>query len=836
MKQDSEKSFIPHIIAVIAFLVISFVYFSPVFDGKELMGHDVESWLGMSQEVRNYNETHDEPTLWTNSMFGGMPSYQISGGAGSIDSPVSWISKALSVFPEMVRILFLYLIGFYILLSVFRINPWLSIALSIGFAFGSYNLIILAAGHITKAVVIAYMAPLTGSILLAFRRNRWLGAILTAIFLGLAIAANHPQILYYTFIMMLFFGISELIFGIMQKQVKKLLVTLGILLVAAGVALGMNATTLLANKEYVDYTMRGKSNGLSETVDENSHQEGLSKDYITQWSYGIDETLTLLIPNYKGGGSAEKLSSTSNTANRLREQGAQNVESIMAQTPMPTYWGTQPFTSGPVYVGAIICFLFFAGLLLVDKKDKYWLLGATMLALLLAWGRNFMPFTEFFIDNVPMYNMFRTVSMTLVVVSFTMSLMAALAIKAIFDPTIDKKKKLKALYIGGGITGGITLIFTLFPSIAGDFKASSDAMLSNYGYPDYLVNTLQLDRRDMLRSDALRSLVFIVLSFGVLWFFVAKKWNAVYVFIALVVLFLCDMLPVAKRYLNDEHFKEKRPLTSYFSPSPADRFLLDNDKSYYRVLDLTVDVFNSSRPAYFHKLIGGYHAVKLRRYQELINVHIAREIQGVGTAFNAAQQANSLEPLFHTFAQSGVLNMLNMKYIIYNHEAQAIANPYANGNAWFVDSCKIAQTSDEEMLVLGSLNTKTTLVADKEFAALIPKQSARDTAACISLTSYAPNHLQYESSSKTDQIAVFSEVYYDAGWNAYIDGVQVPYFRADWLLRALPIKAGEHKIEFRFEPQVVKTGNTIVLFSSILLLLGIVVLIFVEYRKRKKTE
>jgi len=829
MKQSIGKNYWPHVVAIISFLVISFYYFSPLLDGKELVGHDTESFFGMYQEAKIYNETHDEPTLWTNSMFGGMPTYQI--GMPRPTSALTILTTPMSIFPRTIYTLLAYLIGFYILLICLGVNPWLSIACSFAFAFGSYNFIILAVGHNTKALAIAYMAPLIASVIVSFRKNKWIGSALCAVFLALAISANHLQILYYTFIALVIYGISEVIYGIIEKRLKDILITLGLLIVAAAIAVGLNATLLLTTKEYSEYTMRGKSNGLSTALDKDSHQDGLNKDYITQWSYDIDETMTLLIPNYKGGASQEKLSATSNTAAKLREMNVQDVDNIMQTTPMPTYWGTQPYTSGPVYVGAIVCFLFVLGLFLVNGRNKWWLLAVTIIAIMLSWGKNFMPLSGFFIKYIPMYNMFRAVSMTLVLAAFSMTVMAALALKQVFNSEINKEKKTKALYISAGIVGGISLIFALIPSLAGNFKNAGDAMLTSYGFPEFITKTLPMDRADLLRSDAFRSFIFIALTFGVLWYWVNKTIKPQIIYAALAVLFLADMVPVAKRYLNKDNFQEKH-VGEYFTPSNADKSIL-RDHSDYRVLDITVDVFNSSKPAYFHKCIGGYHAAKLRRYQELINTHLTREISNIGASFQSAQKAQSLEPVTQTLMQSQVLNMLNMKYLIFNPQAEPLVNPFANGNAWFVNTCHITQTPDEEMLKLGSINTKKELVADKEYTSLIPKQIQPDTTAKIALTSYAPNDLKYKSESKTDQVAVFSEIYYDKGWNAYVDGKLTPYFRANYLLRALPIKAGAHEIEFRFEPKSYSNGNTIADVSSILLALTLGGVIFFEYKKRK---
>ncbi len=825
-----KKSFFPHIVAVVSFLVIAFIYCSPAIEGKRLMGHDTEGWIGMSKEIKDYNDNNPDAALWTNSMFGGMPAYQISVKFPSnILTPVNVV---FNIFPQAIYMLFLYMIGFYILLQAFRLNPWLSIAFAVAFAFGSYNLIILVVGHNTKAVVIGYMAPLFGSIVYSFRQNKWAGAVLTALFLALAIQGNHLQILYYTLIVLLIFGIAEFIYAIIEKRVVGFLSTFGLLLVAAAIGIGINANRLLTTSEYAKHTMRGKTNNL--TIDATSTQENLSKEYITNWSYGIDETLTLLIPNFKGGSDAEVLSSSSQTAKELREMGAQDVERFLKSSPFPTYFGTQPGTSGPVYAGAIICFLFVLGLILVEGKNKWWILAAFILSILLSWGKNFMPFTDFFIDHVPFYGKFRAVSMTLVITTFCMVLMAALALTEFFKNGINSKKNLKALYISAGIVGGICLLFSLIPSLA-DLKGHFVGQNDKYLTEDYsfMQKTLPLDRMAMVRADAFRSFIFVALSFILLWLYNNKKYMSQNIVISiLAALLFIDMLPVAKRYLNDDKFQPKR-IGSYFTPTEADKMIL-NDHNYFRVLDLTQNIFNSARPSYFHKSIGGYHAAKLRRYQELINIYLSNEIYNIGSSFNAAQKSQSLEPIYNTLAQSQILNMLNMKYLIYNGEAQPIVNPFANGNAWFVNKIHIIQNADEEMLKLGTINTKKELVADKKFTRETANkdQLSPDSTAIITLISYSPNVLKYQSKSDTPQYAVFSEIYYEDGWNAYIDGKQAPYFRANYLLRAIYIPAGEHQIEFRFEPESVKTGNLIATISSILLALGIVGIIFFYFRKK----
>jgi len=814
----------PHIAAFLLFICISFMYFTPIIEGKQLIGHDTESWLYMAKETMDYNSTHNDVTLWTNSMFGGMPTYQIS-----MTQPfnlIKYVEDVIHIFPGQIGNLMLYLIGFYILLLAFRVNPWLAMVGAIAFSFASYNFIIMVAGHNSKAITIAYMAPLIGSVFLAFRDQRLLGSLLTAFFLSLAVRANHVQILYYTVIILIFLALVELIFSIKEKEITSFLKTSGLLLAAAAIAVGMNATSLLTTNEYGKATMRGDSNGL--TVDSQNSQHGLNRDYITQWSYGIGETMTLLIPDFKGGASASNLSSDSETGKKLAALGAPDVDKILKENQFPLYWGTQPGTSGPVYIGAIICFLFVLGLFLVDKRTKWWLLPMIILTVMLSWGRNFMWLTDVFINYVPLYNKFRTVSMMLVATGFGMTLMAILALKEVFAEKTDKQKLIKPVMISAAIVGGIALIFALIPSLAGNFTAAADAQFQ--GNNAFLKETLPLDRADMLRSDALRSLAFVIASAGLLWLYAKNflKLKLAYVLFGILILF--DLVPVAKRYLNNDNFKRPRRVETLIEPTAADNIILQ-DKSQFRVLDATVNIFNDASPSYFHKNIGGYHAAKLRRYQELINMHIDKEI---GQLFGAFGRAKSPNVITNTMDSLGVLNMLNMKYLIYNKQAAPLVNPYANGNAWFVNNIRIADNANEEMNMLGKINTKTEMVVDKSFVAQLPTKLTSDTSAHIALTSYKPNHLVYNFNSKTDQVAVFSEIYYENGWNAYINGKLVPYVRADYLLRAMRLKAGTYDIEFKFEPKSYSIGNTIALTSSILLILSILGFVFWQLKSQKK--
>ncbi|MEI7503204.1 MAG: YfhO family protein [Paludibacter sp.] len=823
MNKNVLAKFVPHIAAILLFICISFLYFTPVLEGKQLIGHDTESWMCMAKETLDFNSTHAEPTLWTNSMFGGMPTFQIS--MIQPNNVIKYLEDIIHIFPDTIYNLILYLIGFYILLLSFKLNPWLAIVGAIAFSFASYNFIIIVAGHNSKAISIAYMAPLIGAVFMAYRSKPLVGSLLTAIVLSLAIRANHVQILYYTLIIILFLAVTEFIYSIKQKEILAFFKSSGLLVAGAAIAIGMNATSLLTTYEYGKYTMRGDTNGL--TVDTNSSQQGLNSDYITQWSYGVDETMTLLIPNFKGGASGGTLTADSETGKKLKSFNVPNVDSMLKEMQLPLYWGTQPGTSGPVYIGAIICFLFILGFFLVEKRTLWWLLPMIALTLMLSWGKNFMWLTDIFINYVPLYNKFRTVSMTLVATGFGITLIALLALKEVFEPTTDKKKLIKFVAISAGITGGIALIFAAIPSLSGDFISTGDSQFT--GDYAFLKETLPLDRAAMLRTDALRSLGFVLAAAGLIILYAKNllKKNVAFVFFAILI--LGDMVPVAKRYLNDDNFKRKRKFETLVLPTVADKFILQ-DKSQFRVLDATVNIFNDATPSYFHKNIGGYNAAKLRRYQELINMHLEKEM---GKLFATFGRATSPALIGNTLDSLGVLNMLNMKYLIYNKEAAPLVNPHANGNAWFVKNIRLAADANEEMLLLGKINTKTEMVVDKSFASQLPTSITSDSTAHIALTNYLPNKLLYNFSSKTDQVVVFSEIYYDKGWNAYINGQIVPYVRANYLLRAMPLKAGTYDIEFRFEPKSYSIGNTIALISSILLILCIIGFGFWQWKKTK---
>jgi hypothetical protein len=831
---DMDKNFfqrnLPHFTAIAIFLVLAFFYMKPVLEGKQLLGHDTESWMAASKETLDYNEKNDDVALWTNSMFGGMPTYQIS--LVQPNNLLQYVEKALATIPTPVFFVVLYLIGFYILLLNFKINPWLAIAGSIAFTFASYNFIIIAAGHNSKAITIAYMAPLIGSVFQTFRNNKLSGGILTAFFLSLAIRANHIQILYYTLYILLVFGIVELVYAIRDKKAVSLLQSVGGLVAALAIALGMNATSLLTTNEYSHYTMRGASNGLTATAEAGQH--GLSTDYITQWSYGIDETMTVLIPNFKGGASSLLLDDESETGKRMTESfGKANAQKVMNSTRFGLYWGTQPGTSGPVYFGAVVMLLFVLGFFVLDKRTLWWLVPVILLTLLLSWGRNFMALTEFFINYVPLYNKFRTVSMTLVATGFAVTLMAILTLKEILFSDGNKIRFKKPLIYSAAITGGIALVFALIPSLAGDFTAPQTdqyyiQQLSQAYQADmsFLAETLPADREAMLRADAFRSLLFVLGATALIWAFIHSKLKINLAIIAFGLLFLLDLMPVAKRYLNDDNFGRKRTTKNLIQPTEADKYILQ-DPSEFRVLNMSSNVFNDASTSYFHDHIGGYHAAKLRRYQELIERRITPELEKFYTI-------RTYEQLDSTLRTLGVLNMLNTKYIIMDPNSMPAQNPYANGNVWLPATIRKAANADEEMKLLGEINTLHEVVVDQQFDDLLPNTLQPDTASTIALTLRSPNRLTYSADIKTERVAVFSEIFYDKGWHVFVDGEEVPYFRANYLLRAVTLRPGKYTVEFRFEPSSYFTGNTIALISSIILLLLIAGFIVVRYTRLVK--
>lgn len=792
-----------YLIPVALFLIISFVFFSPILQGKRLQQSDVANYAGMSKEALDYQEKTGEIALWTNSMFGGMPTYLIINVAKNNLWKYLHQIFSLNAF-KPVGMLFLYLLGFYIALLILGFSPWLSFTGALAYAFSSYFIIILEPGHITKALAIGYLPVIVSSIYMAYHKNAQLGSVIFGIFLSLQIMVNHLQITYYTFIIVLFFIIFEIIRTIREKLYSSFVKTSIWLLLAAVLAIGSNATNLWLTYEYGKYSTRGQS---ELTSDKENKTTGLDKDYSTAWSYGIDETLTLLIPNAFGGASYTKLGENSNTFNYFaKNYGSMQAEQICKS--VPTYWGTQPFTSGPVYVGAVIIFLFIFALFYLKGWIKWWMLAITILSIVLSWGKNFMPLTNFFLDHVPGYNKFRTVSMILVIAEFAIPFLASFLLYDILTKEIATDRFKKALKWSLIILGGFLVIFWLLPNLFFDFTSTNDTQLAKYGYP---INDIVADRESMFRSDAFRSLIFILLTGALLYLYAIKKiLKHTWLIIAISLLILIDLWPVNKRFLHEDLYVSKQQNDKPFMPTEADLQILQDKDLYYRVLNLTVNTFNDASTSYFHKSIGGYHGAKMKRYQELIEHQIAKNN-------------------FH------VLNMLNTKYFIVpdeNNKPVAQYNPNALGNAWFVKAYKIVKNADEELASLSNFKPDSVAIVDQRFSNILNNFSPRfDSSATIKLVFYSPNKLSYEYQAKYKQLTVFSDIYYDKGWNLYVDGKIYPYFRANYVLRAAILPEGTHKIDFIFEPQSYAIGEKISLASSLLLL---IFAIFVFYTRIKK--
>jgi len=804
-----KNNLLPIISAIVVYFIISIVYFSPVMQGKVLAQHDKMVWVASSKEIKDFKEKTGEKTLWTNSMFSGMPTYLIN--ALREGNELMFLHKALTLNDSFrpVSFLFLYLFGFFLALLVFGVNPWLSLVGAFAFAFSSYFFIIIQAGHITKAIAIGYMAPILAGVYLAFNKKELWGTILMSIFLSLQILINHLQITYYTFLIILVYVIFYTIYAFREKQIRLFLKASAYLLVGGLLAIGSNFLNLSVVYDYGKDSTRGKS---ELTGDKENKTSGLDKDYITSWSYGQLETFTLLVPNIMGGASQSELGTKSEMYEALKQMGQPNAKQIVKQ--MPTYWGDQPFTSGPTYIGALVIFLFVLGLFLLKGTLKWWLLTATILSIMLAWGKNMMWFTDLFLDYFPGYNKFRAVSMTLVMAELTVPLLAILGLQKILNKEYDKEKIMKQLLYALGITGGtvILLILVLSSSSTAFIGVRDSAM---FGQNDLLLDAIKADRFSLFRSDALRSLFFILFGAGSIYLFLKGKIKT-YLLIGLIGLgIISDLWTVDKRYLNNDSFVRKNKTEQQFQPSVADQSILQDKDIDYRVLNMAVSTFNDASTSYFHKSIGGYHGAKMLRYQELIEHYLAIEVQQFGAALQSGATPESVNKALQRL---NVINMLNGKYIIYNPKAPAIQNPFANGNAWFVSNYKMVANADEEIQSLGTINPKTTAVIDQRFKSKIT-DFKYDPQANIKLLSYEPNNLVYQSNTKSPQMAVFSEIYYAKGWKAFIDDKEVPHFRVNYVLRAAMIPAGQHKIEFRFEPDIYSTGKTIGIISSILLLL-----------------
>ncbi|MEN8224435.1 MAG: YfhO family protein [Bacteroidota bacterium] len=833
MEKLNYKKYIPYLVALLAFVLISLIYFSPALEGKKLKQGDIDRYKGMSKEITDFRKSTDEQTLWTNSMFSGMPAYFISVQfEGNLFKKVN---KVLQLgLPHPANQVFVYFLGFFILLLVMRVKPWIAAMGAFAFAFSSYFFIIIEAGHNSKAAAVAYMAPVVAGVILAFRGKYIAGALLTAFFLALEIAANHLQITYYLFMIILVYGVFELVETIRNKNWNHFIKASGVLLIGSLLAVGTHATSMLISSDHTQYTTRGKSELTNNAENKTS---GLDRDYITQWSYGVSESMTLLIPDFMGGASYADAGEKSNMYDLLIKYRVPRKDARKIASQLPLYWGTQPFTSGPVYAGAIIVFLFILGLFVVRGKLKWWLLTVTILSIMLAWGKNFMWFTDLFLDFLPGYNKFRAVTMILVIAEFAIPLLGILALSKVFEKERDDQLLMKGLKYSVIILGGILLILLAIPGMLFNVNNPGDAgFLTQLGFPSDMHNeaiaALVNDRIRILRLDAFRSLAFIVLSAGLIWLYLKKKLKMMYALAGVALLVLVDMWVVNKRYLNDDNFVRSATVENPYTPSDADKQIMRDPETGFRVLNMTLNPFSDASTSYFHHSIGGYHGAKLKRYQELIEMQIDPEMNRLMNVLRTSADPGQLQGVLGGLP---VINMLNTKYLIImtSNGPAPITNPYAMGPAWFVHDYEIVENADAEIVSVGDIDPALSMVVDQRFSHEIDGSSfIPDSAASISLTDYKPNHLTYETHAATDQLAVFSEVYYPNGWNAYIDGEPASHFRANWILRAMIIPAGKHTIEFKFHPTIYSTGETISYASSILLLLLVLVYGIIEIRKK----
>lgn len=828
------KKFLPDVVVIAVFAIISFAYFFvPITQGKILYQHDASAGVGAAQEMTEYQNRTGETTRWTNSIFGGMPTYQMSPSYQSTDG-LSQVMNAYHLWlPDNVWFLFAYLLGFYILLRAFDFRQSLAALGSVMWAFSSYFLIIIAAGHLWKVMALAYLPPMIAGVVLAYRGRYLSGFIVTALFTAFEIKANHVQMTYYYLFIILFMVIAYLVKSIREKQLAIFLKATGVLAAAALIGIAINLSSLYHTWQYQKESMRGKSELVKKDA-ANQTSSGLDRDYITQWSYGIDETLTLLVPDAKGGASVP----LGKNATAMAKADPQ-IQSMIPQLydAFPQYFGTQPGTSGSVYVGAFVLFLFILGLFIVKGPMKWALLAATMLSVLLAWGHNFMGFTNFFLDYIPMYAKFRTVASILVIAEFTIPLLAALALKKIVDEPDVLSKQMKFAYISLALTAGVAALIALFPDMMGPFVSEQERQMvgSIQGMDGGTARTILANISDMraamVSSDAWRSVIIILIGFALLFAYKLKKLRADYMIAALLVLCLVDMWQVDKRYLNDEMFVPKSERDMPQQPTAAD-LEINKDKSLdYRVLNFASNTFNENETSYFHKSIGGYHPAKLRRYQEMIDAYIVPEMQKAMQAIAAKggnmQQVDGVK-LFP------VLNMLNTKYFIFPLQGGAtipLKNIYAQGNGWFVDKIDYVADANAEYAEVGKIDVRHEAVADKQFEAVLGQAKANDSTATVKLDKYEPNNLQYTVNSKNGGIVVFSEIYYP-GWKATVDGQSVELGRVNYILRAVNVKPGKHIVVLDFHPTSISTTETIAYISIVILLLAIAGAGYMEWKKK----
>lgn len=834
------KKLLPDLIAILAFVLLSFAYFFPAdIENRILFQHDTAAGAGAGQEVKEYYEQTGERSRWTNSLFGGMPMYQIAPSYDSTKS-LQWVQKAYQLFlPDYVCLTFMLMLGFYILLRVFGIPVWLAGLGGIMWAFSSYFFILISAGHIWKFITLAYVPPTIAGIVLAYRGKLLWGGILTALFVALQITSNHVQMSYYFFFVILFFVGAYFEKAWRTKTLPQFFKASAVLIVAALVGIAANVSNLYHTYAYSKETMRGKSELVQTGDAAKQTSSGLDRDYITQWSYGIDETLTLLVPNFKGGASAAL--SQSETAMSKANPMYSSLYGSLTQ-----YFGTQPMTSGPVYVGAFVLFLFVLGCFIVKGPLKWALIGATFFSIVLSWGKNFMPLTDFFIDYVPLYNKFRAVSSILVIAEFTIPLLAIFALKRLLEePEILKQEK-KPLGISLLLTAGIALLLAVAPgSIGSGYVPAQEAQMLQNAVNQQMIPANELSgilanlgemRAELVSSDALRSFIIIGIGCSLLWLYASGKLRSSLTIAGITILCLADMWGVNKRYLNDAQFVPHSIRTETFTKTNTDELILQDTSLDYRVLNFATSTFDDNNTSYWHKSVGGYHPAKLRRYQEMIEHHISPEMQAAYKAIaTAGGEMDSVDA-----NKFRILNMLNTKYFIFpagqQRQTVPILNPHAYGNAWFVNKVQYVNNANEEIDALDSIIPTETAVVDARFKDVLKgaTESYKDSLSSIRLTSYAPNRLTYETNNAQDGIAVFSEIYYPDGWYVTIDGQPAELARADYILRTMYVPAGQHTIEMRFDPTSLHVTEGIAYGALALLVIGIIVAVLIAKRKYVK--
>jgi hypothetical protein len=811
-----------HLIILLGFLALAMAYMSPFLEGRVLSQHDMTQYEGVSQELTKYQETTGESSQWTNSLFSGMPAFHV-GPAGAKTTVYREIARVLRFgtgLSNPIIILFTYLLCFYILLLTLRLSPWLSAIGAIAFALSSYNLIILEPGHISKAYAIAFMAPVVAGILLTYRGKYLLGGLIFMLGLGIELYYNHLQITYYLLLLSFIIVLTQGVFAFIQKQLRKYLTASAILMAGALLALLPNFSSVWVNYEISKQSIRGKP---ELTMNQENQTSGLDSDYALSWSYGKAETFSLMIPYMTGG----KTGALGNNNKAMEKVSPQLKETVASQNQ---YWGAKASTSGDNYSGAIVVFFFVLGLFLIRGPMRWWVIISSLLSITLAWGNNFPALSHFFLDHVPLYNKFRTVEMTLVIVCFNIPLMAFLAIDRIIkEPDLILKNR-KQFLVAFGLTGGLSLLFFLIPGLF-HFLSDREQQIfnqqlqgANAQYASQFrqfMNELEAARIYIFRHDAIRSFILIALAFALTWYFASKKLKLAWFLAGLAVLISADLWLIDHRYLNKDNFVSKRQQENNWAETPADELILQDPDKDYRVANLTVSPWQDGTTSYYHKSIGGYHGIKMRRYQDLIDVYLSQELQNIIAVLNSKPTPMQVDSVL---AKQQVLNMINTKYFILNPSSQPLRNPHAMGHAWLVNDFKLVDNADEEYLALGSANLTRVAVVDRRFEGMLSDNLRHKQATgTVELSEYRPNRMTYNLSLDQPSLVVFSEVYYEGGWHATIDGEPAPILRANYILRALPVEAGEHTVEFSFVFEPFEKGEKISLMGSwlvLLLLLG----------------